>query len=475
MSKQFKNSGPLSEKFDDYEFEPSDSSWDSIHDALNAHENSAPLGDKFAGDLEPVSVDVWTAIEKELHPKKKRRFILWWSGVAAGIVFVIMMFNLDGEDNSSVARNNFAKEGGLLLRTKSKNFRKLNHKSKAAKMNRGAESLKLAPTISLPLVQKEKNPSKKKQEAFHCNVTVVTETLEEEFDHKYFPICLPVKKILQLDSEKEFLTENTSVEATELLLADNRKKSNLPQNGIQIGFSPMVGLEKQQSDLALTPSNSTNFSNTSDVVVIDNTGNVIIDNSSTQSSDLIFSSSFTPVSESFAINSFVQVSQRKEYNKPFSLGMMYNIGLSSKLTLITGLEYTMSSYRYAEGYWKAYNREGRKAYLGIPLVVSANMIHYQRIKLYPLLGAKVFRGISGREVYRYKINNGEVVEEVEKVDNVGVGLSCSAGLGTRVNIYKKLNFYFQVSSEYAFKAPEDSYWEKTPHLFLLQGGLSIDL
>ena len=86
MSSQSDHNSPLGDKFKDFEYKPSNSLFGNIHNGLRADPDQGVLTDKFTDFEYSVSEGAWEKIEKELHPKKRRKAILWWS---AASVFVI--------------------------------------------------------------------------------------------------------------------------------------------------------------------------------------------------------------------------------------------------------------------------------------------------------------------------------------------------------------------------------------------------
>lgn len=65
------------------------------------------------------SAQLWENIEEELHPKKKRRGIIFWGGIAASVAAVVGLFMIDtgGSDSTNVASSGWnmnkpGKEGG---------------------------------------------------------------------------------------------------------------------------------------------------------------------------------------------------------------------------------------------------------------------------------------------------------------------------------------------------------------------------
>lgn len=478
MSKQSSHNGPLSGKFDDYEFEPNNSAWDSIESALNSDENSAPLGEKFSNDLEPVSVDVWVNIERELHPEKKRRFIVWWTGVAAGLVSVLFLLNLNsntGSTQSSLGNEKASSTNNLSLTN--------------SQGNTESEKLGMSPKGKVgkeEYVQKEVlEPASKsefmEQKSVQGAAPISIGELEMIDENSVFEaLRIPNKLVCDLKTPELQIWIPTVVTSEDLFVNEKEEKSANSSHRIQLGLSPVFALENEKMDMANETmnfsSNPTGGFNSTSTVSIDSLGNVIPDSTNT----VILNSYSSPVNSTFVPNSSVSVNEAKEYRRPFSFGFIYRYDLNEIFTLSSGIEYTRSSYNYSEGYWKAFDRKGTKGYLGVPILISGNLLNRNRLQLYPLLGAKVFRGIYGKETYSYEAysfatGSNEIVQKEEDVEDLGYGLSSSIGIGAQIKLYKKLNFYVQTSTEYILKSPVDSYWEENPISFAFQTGLSIKL
>ena len=461
MSKQFEYNSPLGDKFDGFEVEPSNSSWESIHAALDSNDNTAPLSEKFKNDLEPVSVDVWTNIEEELHPKKKRRFIYWWSGIAAGLIGIAVFMNLSDTENKMMTSNEIVPQEKLILKDiKSSNLiikegvllsgrelKDTNYKNKIE-----SNQFDDLGTSSQDLIIKD--------EAFSLD------TVNDNF----YILSLDKRNDVKLDLENEGIKKIKTINRSNLLL-DNKNGKEVALKSLKFGVSPLLGLSKSQEE-PLIAFNS--ISNPQEFVDVNNSGNVV---SNSTDPDLIFvANTFTPVSSlSFTPNSQVVYNNSKQYNQPISFGALFSYSIKTRLAISSGLEYTSTSYSFDEGYWKAFQRTGVKSYLGIPITINYNVLNNERYQFYPIIGMKVYRGIYGKDTYVYENSANDVGLEKVSVSNTKFGISGSLGIGTQMKLYKKLQFYLQASSEYAVKAPEDSYWNDNPLSLSFQAGFSIKL
>lgn len=473
MSKQSSHKGPLGDKFEDYEFEPGNSAWNSIEDALHKEESSAPLEGKFDDHLEPVSVDVWEEIEKELHPEKKRRFIIWWSGVAAGLISVLMILNLNSNDELQSER---------LVKTRTHGERgsdfNVTQEGQIAEGNTILNVVKALPKEALTMIRYAQDINTNESSSFDkSEINNSDYTLAQEVGKVYEQLSLDNKLVQRITNEEKRIYPEVNV--SDLLKQPEKANDKIKSrnNALRFGVSPMLGFEKNEPLSEGFQLNSTaSISNDSySTVSIDNSGAVNIDSSNIFSNDVILSSMFTPSAIPFLPNSTVKVSHEKTYNQPISLGFLFSHGIHERLVVSSGIEFLTSGYTYKEGYWKAYDRKGVKNYIGVPLSVSYNLIHRRRIKLYPLIGLKALKGIYGKETYIYGSAQNDAVLQDEKIENKELVVTGSYGVGGQVSLYKNLNLFLQVSSEHSIKTPDDSFWEKNPTALSIQTGISLEL
>ena len=467
MSKQSEHNGPLGDKFDDFQFEPGESTWDSIESSLRVDEHSAPLSEMFATDVAPVSVDVWPEIEKELHPEKKRRFIYWWTGVAAGLVAVVLLFNV-----SSSSDNNVLVFNEITTHEKSIKFEIKPHKFLIKESIR-TDDKELIDFSAEKNIKSNHfvNNSNSLQSTVVRDEIATSNVFQDSYSaEEFYKLSLDKKADIKLSLELEGILPIKSTNISDLLSLINEKKEQ-PLNLLKFGVSPLIGFSNAQKEPLLANNAS---SNSSGYIDVNNSGNVV--SSYSDPYLLTLPNVFTPVSSlSFTPNSQVAYNESKQYSQPIGVGASFSYSINSKLSISSGLEYTSTRYSFDEGYWKAFQRTGTKGYLGIPVTFNYNVINNERFQLYPLLGTKVYTEIYGKESYVYETStNGVVLEEVS-VRNSNLGISGSIGIGTQVQLYKKLQFYLQASSEYALKAHKDSYWNDNPLSLSLQAGFSIKL
>lgn len=457
MSKPFEHKGPLGSKFEDFEFEANSSNWDSIESALNKSEDSAPLAEKFFADLAPVSVDVWTAIDEELHPKKKRRFVIWWSGIAAGILGLALLNNY-GED-SLISSDNPVQES---VTNELVGLNKLIFQDKVKSSSRKISENEKQTTTSISIKENDRLE----------NLEFKSSVMENLDQIKTYSLNLPNQSGVTLKREEHQILFNKTVSAEDLLSISNAHKS-IKVNAVKLGVSPALALSKMNEENqydAFQSSSSTSY------LDINASGNVVENSTTNNSNTVLLDVMYSPADfGSFTPNSSVEYSLAKSYSLPLSLGGLLNYTITSRLSLSSGFEYTLTSYEFEKGYWKAYQRKGIKGYLGVPIQFSINLLENQKFQVYPLLGGKLFRGVYGKESYVYKNSSENLVSVDERVTNSQFGCSGSIGVGTQIQLYKKLNFYFQATSDYTVLAPLDSYWEDKPISISLQGGLSICL
>lgn len=92
MAKQDEHNEPggLGDRFDDFEYTPSDHVWTSMESELKSDQARGALGAVFENEVHAPHSRVWNKIEKELHPNRRRAAIWWyWGAAAAGILLLL--------------------------------------------------------------------------------------------------------------------------------------------------------------------------------------------------------------------------------------------------------------------------------------------------------------------------------------------------------------------------------------------------
>jgi hypothetical protein len=137
-----------------------------------------------------------------------------------------------------------------------------------------------------------------------------------------------------------------------------------------------------------------------------------------------------------------------EFAPPFSVSFLAKKGLTSILSIETGITYSYLSTTFKDNNRHNYNANLSLHYLGIPLNLVADIWNVSPgLKIYLSAGPMVEKGIKSdfNESNHFKLQSAKYEGSIK-----GVQLSINASAGLSYNFYKKWNIYLEPQVSYYF-------------------------
>ena len=472
MAQQSYNNGPLGDKFNDFEFSPSNNLFDGIQNGLSQDPEVGSLSDKFENYSTKVSGKVWVDIEKELHPKKKRRAIIWW-GAAAGLAVVLSLtffseFNYEGRGDLT----EIEKENEILVSSISKVVKPDDISQSAIKNSLNIEKAEneLSSNFQIELKKNGSLPSNysikqggylsEKELSVKTN-SILKEGVISSNNLSRLILIEPLKTPTLLSLSENIFKDNSVDLAAELLQGcdEDEGREALIKHGLSTVTGSLFSVSRfnqisRESDGALM---SVDVSNENLV------GNISLDGNNLTLTPMAISN------QSFSIGNFNSEARFKNYGTPISIGALYQRKFSEKIAFSTGLMYTSITYQYSSGVWSDYERRGKEQYLSIPANLTVNLLKKSKFKLFPLIGGQIDLGLNGKDDVNYNESSNSKLKQT----NPGTQISILSGGGLSFDLTSKLSLFGQSVFQYYVSTSDYSYFSETPKAISYQGGIKF--
>ena len=155
--------------------------------------------------------------------------------------------------------------------------------------------------------------------------------------------------------------------------------------------------------------------------------------------------------EEIALHNYNVSTETKVLHKfPVSAGVSIRKALSDKVSLESGLVYTLLSSELSAGENSRYRQDQELHYLGIPLKMGYTFWKQNRFSLYASAGGMVEICVKGRLSTDYYVENVRTHQSKTDVDVNKVQLSVLASLGAQFDIVKSLSLFAEPGVQYFF-------------------------
>lgn len=171
------------------------------------------------------------------------------------------------------------------------------------------------------------------------------------------------------------------------------------------------------------------------------------------------------------------VTQELRHKMPLSFGVSVSMGINKRISIETGLTYSMlNSESKAKGISK-YKLEQELHYVGIPVAALYNIVGGNRANLYARAGGAVEKCVSGVRDIETMGDNNMVSNEHTKMKVSGVQISVGAALGGELKLSKSIGIYVEPGVGYYFEnnSQPESYRTENPVNFTLKAGLRFKI
>ena len=405
----------------------------------------------------PVDLNDWSAIEKRLNKKGKRKIIPWWMwlpiGSAAVLTLLFTLRSFNETPNYAVKSNSHA------VTQQAETPKQYTAQQTVAKVDMSGNQISNAPLAVL----KQKNSSGQNR-----NSVVID---------------LPNKVTVAFDSVSN---ERNSSIATTTLRAVEKEPIAQAQMGAQQNDSVQNKLEMKKTVLDPNPDESiavvpqkkskhnnwmlaASYGSQGNVDLASNNGGGDFVSSSPNFYDKTLSAVNTNYTSILATNDFT----KKTYNDPLSFGLTVRKQLNKTLSLESGLVYTYLLSTFENSGVQRSEAKLHLHYIGIPVNLITELWENSKWEVYLSTGFMAEKGIQSLYV-QSQYFGAEVVTTTAKTNINGIQWSINGGVGVSYKIKRQLGIYFEPKfSRYFDNNQPVSARTDHPFVFGLSAGLRI--
>jgi len=405
----------------------------------------------------PVELNDWSAIEKRLNKKGKRKIIPWWMwlpiGSAAVLTLLFTLRSFNETPDYAVKSNSHA------VTQQVETPKQYTAQQAVAKVDMSGNQISNAPSVVL----KQKNTSVQNRN----NVV----------------IDLPNKVTVAFYSVSN---ERNSSIATTTLRAVEKEPIAQAQVGAQQNDSVQNKQEMKKTvldpnpdeSIAAVPQKKSKHNNWMLAASYGSQGNVDLASNSrvgdfVSSSPNFYDKTLSAVNTNYtsilATNDFT----KKTYNDPLSFGLTVRKQLNKTLSLESGLVYTYLLSTFENSGVQRSEAKLHLHYIGIPVNLITELWENSKWEVYLSTGFMAEKGIQSLYV-QSQYFGAEVVTTTAKTNINGIQWSINGGVGVSYKIKRQLGIYFEPKfSRYFDNNQPVSARTDHPFVFGLSAGLRI--
>jgi len=405
----------------------------------------------------PVDLNDWSAIEKRLNKKGKRKIIPWWMWLPMGSAAVLtLLFTLRSFNETS---DYAIKSNSHAVTQQAETPKQYTAQQTVAKVDMSGNQISNAPLAVL----KQKQTSVQKS-----NIVSVD---------------LPNKVTVAFDSvsnERNSSIATTTLRAVEkepiaqMVVQQNDSVQNKPEMKKTV-LDPNPDESIAAVDHQKTKSNNwlfaASYGSQGNVDLASNTGDGDFVSSSPNFYDKTLSAVNTNYTSIMATNDFT----KKTYNDPLSFGLTVRKQLNKTLSLESGLVYTYLLSTFENSGVQRSEAKLHLHYIGIPVNLITELWENSKWEIYLSTGFMAEKGIQSLYI-QSQYFGAEVVTTTAKTNINGIQWSINGGVGVTYKIKRQLGIYFEPKfSRYFDNNQPVSARTDHPFVFGLSAGLRIGL
>ncbi len=403
----------------------------------------------------PVDLNDWSAIEKRLNKKGKRKIIPWWMWLPMGSAAVLaLLFTLRSFNETP---DYAVKSSSQVVSRQTETPKQYTAQQSIAKADASGSQISNVPLA----VIKQKNSSVQNHNSVVIDLphihTVMMDTSATRINNAVATATLrAVEKepIAQL-----VVQQNDSVQNKQEL-----KKTVLDPNPDEsIAVVPQKKSKHNNWMLAAS------YGSQGNVDLASNTGAGDFVSSSPNFYDRTLSAANTNYTSIMATNDFT----KKTYNDPLSFGLTVRKQLNKTLSLESGLVYTYLLSTFENSGVQRSEAKLHLHYIGIPVNLITELWENSKWEVYLSTGFMAEKGIQSLYVQSQYFGT-EVVTTTAKTNINGIQWSINGGVGVTYKIKRQLGVYFEPKfSRYFDNNQPVSARTDHPFVFGLSAGLRI--
>lgn len=403
----------------------------------------------------PVDLNDWSAIEKRLNKKGKRKLIPWWMWLPMGSAAVLaLLFTLRSFNETA---NYAVKSSSQVVSRQTETPKQYTAQQSIAKADASGSQISNVPLA----VIKQKNSSVQNHNSVVIDlpnkVTVAFDSVVNKINNTVEPTTLRAV-------EKEPIAQVVVQQNDSVSNKREMKKTVLDPNPDEM----IAGVDKQKSK-----SNNwmlaASYGSQGNVDLASNTGAGDFVSSSPNFYDRTLSAANTNYTSIMATNDFT----KKIYNDPLSFGLTVRKQLNITLSLESGLVYTYLLSTFENSGVQRSEAKLHLHYIGIPVNLITELWENSKWEVYLSTGFMAEKGIQSLYVQSQYFGT-EVVTTTAKTNINGIQWSINGGVGVTYKIKRQLGVYFEPKfSRYFDNNQPVSARTDHPFVFGLSAGLRI--
>ena len=403
----------------------------------------------------PVDLNDWSAIEKRLNKKGKRKIIPWWMWLPMGSAAVLtLLFTLRSFNETS---DYAVKLSSQVVSRQTETPKQYTAQQSIAKADVSGNQVSNVPTAVL----KQKQTSVQNHNSVVIDLphihTVMMDTSATRINNAVATTTLRAVEKEQM--AQVAVQQNDSVQNKQEM-----KKTVLDPNPDEM----LAAVDKQKSK-----SNNwmlaASYGSQGNVDLASNTGAVDFVSSSPNFYDRTLSAANTNYTSIMATNDFT----KKTYNDPLSFGLTVRKQLNKTLSLESGLVYTYLLSTFENSGVQRSEAKLHLHYIGIPVNLITELWENSKWEVYLSTGFMAEKGIQSLYVQSQYFGT-EVVTTTAKTNINGIQWSINGGVGVTYKIKRQLGVYFEPKfSRYFDNNQPVSARTDHPFVFGLGAGLRI--
>lgn len=431
MKKPSEHNKSLHEKFEDFEFTPSDGGWDALQ--KKAENNSSSLQNAFAPFEFNPEKNVWNNLEKILQPQKKRKVVIWWS-VAAGLVILIsstlfLSTSSLEKDFSSLSLRDSSSDNIEPVHdknNKTNSTTELTTTSILTEKNTDTSSENASINNNQPIINSKKDSSTQNKLEINKNSNNTVDSTRHTTPPTF----------IKRDNLNRFKNRPPHLIATNIIIP--------PIQTITLPFSAII-----PSDSIHKPSYKKRIGSDFSSLL----ASVSENTNSSESQSLMFSDAALATTESNLTNY-----ADEKFSTPISIGLDFSIHLNKRIAIVSGINYTFlnSKAHYINLDWETKYAISRK-YLGIPLSLKFEWIQKKKFIVYTKIGNQFDFGLK-KKVRIKEIENGNEVNQSSISSKLGNQSKITSAIGTNYVLNPSFDLHFEGTFSYFYYQSHFNLW-----------------
>lgn len=175
-------------------------------------------------------------------------------------------------------------------------------------------------------------------------------------------------------------------------------------------------------------------------------------------------------------NQGAEIETQIKHKLPVRFGLTFAYGLNSRLSIESGLTYTILMSDIREGSKNNYYTGNQTLhYIGIPLNVRYKVFSWKKLDLYASAGVLTEKRVSGKIDKEYVLQNKTEKTEKETIASHPFQFSANIGAGIQYSLTHRVGLYVEPGMSYYFddNSPVETIYKEKPLNFNLNLGLRL--